>query len=296
MNSFAQRTVSVPIDDAFIPSLGCGINLEPAQSEFSQDPGKQAHTQLILHLTFYAAAAIFVTKALTGLSLDLATVVSTGTTYAALGLAHWTLRTGHQLWAARLLVYSMLLLLSSELYQTGGLRSGATAFFTPLLLFAGTTLGRQGLLLCSCLTFGLCTLLATLAQLGLLPALPPLPDSVAWLEMFIALGISVVILRNVLLDLHGAQARVVEAEQQQREAQLRYFKAQKLEPMARLATGVAHDFNNLLGVIANVTASLRIETPKHAGIQELLDDLDSVTARAGMMTGQLLTFNRPRAT
>lgn len=294
MNSLSQCKISTHLDDAFLSDTKSSTNQLSAQSEPRPDAGKQALTALSIQLAFYATTAISLAKALDGADLNAAAVLSMGSAYSSLALAYLAVRNGQKLWAARLLAYPMLLLLSAELYQAGGLRSGAAVFFAPLLLFAGATMGRQGLSLCSGLALGMGAFVAGLEHRGLLPSAIPPSNYVVWLELFIALFISVVLLQDVILDLHNAQAKVDEAGQQQRDAQSRYFKAQKLEPMARLATGVAHDFNNLLGVIANVTASLRIETAQQPDIQELLDDLDAVTTRAGMMTGQLLAFNRPR--
>jgi PAS domain S-box-containing protein len=69
-------------------------------------------------------------------------------------------------------------------------------------------------------------------------------------------------------------------------------KAQRMESLGRLASGVAHDFNNLLGVIAGaidlVADSIRPEDP--AGQDVTI--VRQTVARATELTRQLLTFSR----
>ena len=68
-------------------------------------------------------------------------------------------------------------------------------------------------------------------------------------------------------------------------------RAQKLEVVGRLATGVAHDFNNLLSVMMATSEELR---HRHSGPVdgELLDGLDHACERATLLTRQLLAFSR----
>ena len=74
------------------------------------------------------------------------------------------------------------------------------------------------------------------------------------------------------------------------EAQL--LQAQKMEAIGRFAGGVAHDFNNLLTVITGYAEMIAGDMPagsRHgADMQEIL----TATARAAMMTKQLLAFSR----
>lgn len=77
----------------------------------------------------------------------------------------------------------------------------------------------------------------------------------------------------------------------------RAVRAQKMEVVGRLASGVAHDFNNLLTAIQGAAFELReVLAERGVGIthQDLqaLDDLDAACTRAGLLTGQLLSFSR----
>jgi signal transduction histidine kinase len=77
----------------------------------------------------------------------------------------------------------------------------------------------------------------------------------------------------------------------------RAVRAQKMEVVGRLASGVAHDFNNLLTAIQGSAFELR-EILEERGVgsahhdTQALDDLDAACSRAGLLTGQLLSFSR----
>ena len=77
----------------------------------------------------------------------------------------------------------------------------------------------------------------------------------------------------------------------------RAVRAQKMEVVGRLASGVAHDFNNLLTAIHGSAFELR-EILEERGVHsphedtQALDDLDAACTRAGLLTGQLLSFSR----
>jgi signal transduction histidine kinase len=77
----------------------------------------------------------------------------------------------------------------------------------------------------------------------------------------------------------------------------RAVRAQKMEVVGRLASGVAHDFNNLLTAIQAAAFELRegFSERRMAALSpegQALDDLDSACKRAGLLTGQLLSFSR----
>lgn len=83
---------------------------------------------------------------------------------------------------------------------------------------------------------------------------------------------------------------------EERELEVKFLQAQKMESLGRLAGGVAHDFNNLLGVIGGyaelLEARLGRENPHIRYSRRILE----ATERAGGLTRQLLTFSRREIT
>ncbi len=76
-----------------------------------------------------------------------------------------------------------------------------------------------------------------------------------------------------------------------REAQERFFQAQKMEAIGTLVGGIAHDFNNMLsGITANLyMVQLKTRDPE---IRERLGKVDKLVMHAADMIRQLLTFAR----
>jgi len=79
-------------------------------------------------------------------------------------------------------------------------------------------------------------------------------------------------------------------EQKQLEEQLR--QSQKLEAIGRLAGGVAHDFNNMLTAIGGYTAFALEHADEGTPLRSDLDEISKATARAALLTRQLLAFSR----
>ncbi len=206
------------------------------------------------------------------------------------------LKKNRVLWAAYLFTYPTLIIIPWVMVQQGGLQTGVAVFFLPVIIFSSATLGHRGLFAFASAVMTVLLGIAALDIGGYLSVSPLAePKSTLWLKFILALGMSAWLLKAILDALQTAQSELAQASKEQKDAQTRYFKAQKLEPVAQLASGIAHDFNNLLGVIANVASSLRVEMKQDDSSQELLDDLDEATARASLMTGQLLAFSRRRA-
>jgi signal transduction histidine kinase/CheY-like chemotaxis protein len=77
-----------------------------------------------------------------------------------------------------------------------------------------------------------------------------------------------------------------------KQAEERFFQAQKLDGIGRLAGGVAHDFNNLLTVI-NGYADLSLESLQPGDlIHENMKNIAKAGNRAASLTRQLLAFSR----
>lgn len=69
-------------------------------------------------------------------------------------------------------------------------------------------------------------------------------------------------------------------------------KAQKMEAVGLLASGVAHDFNNVLTtILGNVHLAL-LETPKDEGVHEELVHIEIAAKRARNLVGRILAFAR----
>lgn len=198
------------------------------------------------------------------------------------------------------LVYSMWFL--------GGVVGGGGMFTIVGVIFSAATLGRRAALLMTAASVLSLLGIALAEAEGLLPAstMPSSPLLQAG-QLISMLVVSAVLLDTLARSLLSAQAEAETASQQRAEVESRYVSVQKLEPVGQLASGVAHDFNNLLSVMTSVSAALRggaEERDRELGakqnneevesVAELLDDLDEATARASLMTGQLLSFSRRR--
>ncbi len=78
---------------------------------------------------------------------------------------------------------------------------------------------------------------------------------------------------------------------EKRQLQSQLLRAQRLESIGQLASGIAHDLNNILSPIIMVVPLLRSEIKKPE-IQRLIDILESNTRRGAEIVKQILTFAR----
>jgi len=78
-------------------------------------------------------------------------------------------------------------------------------------------------------------------------------------------------------------------ERKKLESQL--YRAQRLESIGQLASGIAHDLNNILAPLVMVAPLLRMEI-KRPEILRLVDILESNTKRGVEVVKQILTFSR----
>lgn len=78
----------------------------------------------------------------------------------------------------------------------------------------------------------------------------------------------------------------------ERELDLQYRQAQKMEVFGKLAGGIAHDFNNLLTVILGYAEILAARLSANDARRELLTEIYKAGERAESLTRQLLTFSR----
>lgn len=81
------------------------------------------------------------------------------------------------------------------------------------------------------------------------------------------------------------------AAEERRSAEERLVRAQRLEALGTLASGVAHDLNNILTPILTAVHSLRLGLPAEE-LDEVLTAVEAHTRRAADIVSQVLTFGR----
>ncbi len=91
-----------------------------------------------------------------------------------------------------------------------------------------------------------------------------------------------------LVQFIGVQVDISERRTLERALQ----EAQRMESVGRLAGGIAHDFNNLLTVINGSSDYLQGELRSDQSLREVALDIVDASARATVLTRQLLTFGR----
>ena len=79
---------------------------------------------------------------------------------------------------------------------------------------------------------------------------------------------------------------------EQLELEARYYQAQKLESIGRLAGGVAHDFNNLLTVILGYSRLILERASLDGRGRVQMEEILKAGERASALTAQLLAFSR----
>lgn len=85
---------------------------------------------------------------------------------------------------------------------------------------------------------------------------------------------------------------------EKRKAREQMYKAQKMEAVGLLASGVAHDFNNVLTVILGNVFLARQDVKQNTDLFHELEQIEIAAKRARNMVGQILSFARkqPRET
>ena len=78
----------------------------------------------------------------------------------------------------------------------------------------------------------------------------------------------------------------------QKLAEEKALRAQRLESVGRLAGGVAHDFNNMLSVIQTYAELIEMDRADDAALLQDLGEIRTASERAQALTRQLLAFSR----
>lgn len=80
-----------------------------------------------------------------------------------------------------------------------------------------------------------------------------------------------------------------------RALEMQVRQGQKMETLGQLAAVVAHDFNNLLTVIEGYSDLALLQAELSASTRAKIEEVIKATARATVLTGQLLAFSRKKA-
>jgi|GEM_PF-2103069 len=286
----------------FVTAPQSSSQVQPDQ-EFTEKERRRRLTRLTIHTLMVAVAGSII---LSGLSEDRPLTA----TWPVLTLATTLLLTaklflhfGKTRAAAWTIVAPSIPIVTFSMCFYGGVGQGGGLFIILCVLVAATTLGRRAARWIAGLGVLSVGLVAWGDASGLLhTANFPLSPLRFGAQVTLVCLASSILLDALIRSLHEAQAKANAASEEKAEVESRYVSAQKMEPVGRLASGVAHDFNNLLSVMTSVSTALRnshasaeVDDKNEESVHELLDDLDEATARASLMTGQLLSFSRRRA-
>lgn len=80
---------------------------------------------------------------------------------------------------------------------------------------------------------------------------------------------------------------------ERKETEAKFLRAQRLESLGTLASGIAHDLNNMLAPILMSIEILRLQIADEAGLR-VLDNIESAAQRGAAMVKQILAFARGR--
>jgi len=91
-------------------------------------------------------------------------------------------------------------------------------------------------------------------------------------------------------ELRESNERLQAEIEQRKEAEAHLLRAQRLESIGTLASGIAHDLNNMLSPILMSAELLRLTLPTES--QEIISIIESSAGRAARVVKQVLTFAR----
>jgi len=179
----------------------------------------------------------------------------------------------------------------------GGMRGQIASVFAVCILLIGGVVGGRAALWMALLSSAFCAGVAYLETQGHLPPpLGPYSPINAWAAVTVTVLLTSVLLSTSIETLRRVNAEAERSAKERDEALRRSIQGQKMELVGNLTSGIAHDLNNLLTVIVSSVSVLRLRAPPDdRAARQLLDDLDSASSRAALMTSQLLAFGRARS-
>jgi len=179
----------------------------------------------------------------------------------------------------------------------GGMQGQNASIFAVCTLLIGSIVGGRAALAMALASSAWCGLVAYLEVHARLPRqLGPYAPGNAWAALTVTVLLTSVLLHTSLDSLRRVHAEAERVAAERDEALRRSIQGQKMELVGNLTSGVAHDLNNLLTVIVGTSDMLRIRLEnRDSTTLGLLDDLEGAASRASLMTRQLLTFGRLRA-
>jgi signal transduction histidine kinase/ActR/RegA family two-component response regulator len=105
------------------------------------------------------------------------------------------------------------------------------------------------------------------------------------------LALGATILAAAVAERDEAERARARAEEERRVAEERSQRADRLESLGVLASGVAHDFNNLLVAIRGNAELLRLQMPSASQLLlESLDEIDAATKRSADLCRQMMVY------
>jgi signal transduction histidine kinase len=174
-----------------------------------------------------------------------------------------------------------------------GPTTGTGIMWTAWILCMGTFLNRFFL---PTVLIGIVFLLgAAFEELQLTPPRMLQSTMVDWLRMLMAssiiLGSAAWTASQMQSALFTASEKEAIAQRHRSELETELNKAQRLESLGRLASGVAHDFNNSLAILAVSVDALKYATAEQEKAK-ILNNIESAIAGGAATTRQLLSMSR----
>lgn len=219
-----------------------------------------------------------------------------GAVFVAIGVLHRALKRGAidvAAWGVGLFLWALVAFVTLSF---GGMQGQNAASFCAVAMLVGSLVGGRAAVGMALASVAWCGGIVLLERSGHLPKQlgPAYSPFNAWQAFTVTIVMVTTLLWHATESLRRMHLRAMRAAEERDEALRRSIQAQKMEVVGKLASGVAHDFNNLLTVVASATESLRREMESRPDAAAPLADIEEATARAALLTRQLLAFGRAK--